>query len=235
MNDVERPLRVLVVDDEPRYVRLLRLNLERHGFETLEAFTGIQAVEIAQRERPDLILLDIAMPGIDGLEACRRIRQFSQAPIIMLTAKGEETDKVLGLDTGADDYLAKPFGINELLARIRAVMRRLQSLPGAPQRERLAAGPLLIDFLKREVFLHGQPVRLSPTEYRLLEQMALHPGQVLTKEQLLTSVWGPGYDEEDQHVRLYISRLRQKIEEDPKKPARIVTRTGMGYLLRIDE
>ncbi|MCL4543968.1 MAG: response regulator transcription factor [Chloroflexi bacterium] len=230
-HDSPAPL-VLIVDDEPRYVRVLRFNLERDHFRTIEAPDGPTAVRLAEAQRPDLILLDVGLPGWDGFEVCRHIRTFSSAPIIMLTAKAAEQDKVTGLDAGADDYLTKPFGTPELFARIRAVLRRTQKPAELPQFTHITSGDLHIDLGSRTVTVRGQEVRLSPTEYRLLEQLALRTGNVVTNEEILLNVWGPEYSNETQHVRLYISRLRQKIEADPEHPRLIMTRTAVGYYLR---
>ncbi|MCL4544004.1 MAG: response regulator transcription factor [Chloroflexi bacterium] len=231
-HDSPAPL-VLIVDDEPRYVRVLKFNLERDHFRTIEAPDGPTAVRLAEAQRPDLILLDVGLPGWDGFEVCRHIRTFSSAPIIMLTAKAAEQDKVTGLDAGADDYLTKPFGIPELFARIRAVLRRAQKPAELPQFTHITSGDLHIDLGSHTVTVRGREVRLSPTEYRLLEQLALRTGNVVTNEEILLNVWGPEYSSETQHVRLYISRLRQKIEADPEHPQLIMTRTAVGYYLRI--
>jgi DNA-binding response OmpR family regulator len=225
--------RVLIVDDEPRYVRLIAVNLESSGYEILAARDGKSAVELAAAKSPDLILLDIGLPVMDGFEVCRRIREFSEAPIIMLTAKAGEGDKVKGLDAGADDYLTKPFGPAELLARIRAVLRRTRS----PEEQRaspiFAAGDMQIDFAQRLVRLGEREVALSPTEYKLLAQLAKNAGRVVVTETLLHRIWGPEYGEETQHVRLYVSRLRQKLEDDPEHPRWIITKPGVGYMLRV--
>lgn len=227
--------RVLIVDDEPRYVRLIAVNLESSGYEILAARDGKSAVELAAAKAPDLVLLDIGLPVMDGFAVCRRIREFSEAPIIMLTAKAGEEDKVKGLDAGADDYLTKPFGPAELLARIRAVLRRTR-----PQEEQRAsptfvAGDLQIDFAQRLVHLGEREVALSPTEYKLLAQLAKNAGRVVVSETLLHRIWGPEYGEETQHVRLYVSRLRQKLEDDPEHPRWIITKPGVGYMLQVPD
>lgn len=223
--------RVLIVDDEPRYVRLISVNLHASGYESLAARDGKSAVELAAAQRPDLVLLDIGLPVMDGLETCRRIREFSQAPIIMLTAKAGEADKVAGLDAGADDYITKPFGPAELLARIRAVLRRAQ-LPDEPRSSPLfAAGDLRIDYAQHRVYVGPREVALSPTEYRLLSELARNAGRVVPTDTLLQRIWGPEYQGETQHVRLYISRVRQKIEADAEHPRWVVTRPGIGYML----
>jgi DNA-binding response OmpR family regulator len=225
--------RVLIVDDEPRYVRLIAVNLEASGYETLAARDGRSAIDIAAAERPDLVLLDIGLPVLDGFEACRRIREFSAAPIIMLTAKAGEADKVKGLDAGADDYLTKPFGPAELLARIRAVMRRARFPEGAQPSPTFVAGDLIIDFAQHRVAVGSRELALSPTEFKLLAELAKNAGRVVPTETLLHRIWGPEYGEETQHVRLYISRVRQKVEADPEHPRLVITRPGVGYMLQV--
>ena len=225
--------RVLIVDDEPRYVRLIAVNLEASGYETLAARDGQSAIDLAAAQRPDLVLLDIGLPVLDGFEACRRIREFSAAPIIMLTAKAGEADKVKGLDAGADDYLTKPFGPAELLARIRAVMRRARFPEGAQPAPTFVAGDLTVDFAQHRVAIGARELALSPTEYKLLAELAKNAGRVVPTEALLHRIWGPEYGEETQHVRLYISRVRQKVEADPEHPQWVVTRPGVGYMLQV--
>ncbi len=229
----EIPQTILVVDDEARYVRWISLNLEGAGYKVLSAADGATAVQQAAAVPLDLILLDLNLPVLDGFAACARIREFSDVPIIMLTAKAEEHDKVRGLDVGADDYLVKPFGPPELLARVRAVLRRaprsMTLLP--PTVPRFAVGDLEIDFSQHLVKRRGQPVDLSPTEYRLLAHLAQHAGKVVVSDALLNAVWGPEYRDELQHVRLYVSRVRRKIEDDPEHPRYVLTRPGIGYML----
>ena len=226
--------RVLIVDDEPRYVRLISVNLVASGYETLAARDGKSAVEAAAAQQPDLVLLDIGLPIMDGIETCRRIREFSQAPIIMLTAKAGEADKVAGLDAGADDYLTKPFGPAELLARIRAVLRRAQLPEDQRSSPIFTSGELRLDYAQHRVFVGQQEIALSPTEYRLLSELARNAGRVVATEVLLQRIWGPEYQGETQHVRLYISRVRQKIEADAEHPRWVVTRPGVGYMLQPD-
>ncbi len=222
--------RILVVDDEPRYLRLLEANLVTEGYEVISASDGAEALEIFSSRPTDLILLDIMLPGMDGFTVCQRIRQFSSVPIIMLTAKGEEQDRVRGLDVGADDYLVKPFSVMELLARVRAVLRRAQ-VTEVGQDRFFTHGDLRIDFARAEVWLGDQPVYLSATEYRLLLQFSHNIGKILTAEDLLTSVWGPEYREDKEILWVTIARLRQKVEPDPHTPRHIVTRSGLGYLM----
>ena len=223
--------RVLIVDDEPRYLRLLDANLRTEGYEVVTAHDGQQAIEVFSAQPIDLILLDIMMPRLDGFGACQRIREFSSVPIIMLTAKGEEQDRVRGLDLGADDYLVKPFSATELLARVRAVLRRAQLPTEGGQARFFTHENLRIDFARAEVWRGEQVVSLSATEYRLLLQFAHNLGKILTSEDLLTSVWGPEYKTDKEILWVSIARLRQKLEDDPHTPRHIVTRSGLGYLM----
>ena len=223
--------RILIVDDEPRYLRLLEANLKTEGYSVVTAADGLQAVDVFSSQSIDLILLDIMMPRLDGFAACQRIREFSNVPIIMLTAKGEEQDRVKGLDLGADDYLVKPFSATELLARVRAVLRRAQ-LPVEQGQDRFFSHEnLKIDFARAEVWRDELPISLSATEYRLLLQFAHNIGKILTSEDLLTSVWGPEYKSDKEILWVSIARLRQKLEDDAHNPRHIVTRSGLGYLM----
>lgn len=223
--------RVLIVDDEPRYLRLLDANLRTDGYEVVTAQDGQQALDVFSSQPIDLVLLDIMMPRLDGFAVCQRIREFSNVPIIILTAKGEEQDRVRGLDLGADDYLVKPFSATELLARVRAVLRRAQIPLEGGQARFFTHDNLRIDFARAEVWRGDQVVSLSATEYRLLLQFAHHVGKILTSEDLLTSVWGPEYKNDKEILWVSIARLRQKLEEDPHNPRHIVTRSGLGYLM----
>ena len=223
--------RILIVDDEPRYLRLLEANLKTEGYTVVTAADGLQAIDAFSSQPVDLILLDIMMPRLDGFGTCQRIREFSNVPIIMLTAKGEEQDRVKGLDLGADDYLVKPFSATELLARVRAVLRRAQ-LPSEQGQDRFFTHEnLKIDFARAEVWRDEQPVSLSATEYRLLLQFAHNIGKILTSEDLLTSVWGPEYKSDKEILWVSIARLRQKLEADAHNPRHIVTRSGLGYFM----
>lgn len=222
---------ILVVDDEPRYLRLIEANLTIEGYEVVKASNGQQAVELVVEHQPDLVLLDVMMPILDGFGACERIRGFSNVPIIMVTARGSENDRVRGLDLGADDYIVKPFSATELLARVRAVMRRAQTIGSLFQQSMFSHGNLRIDFARAEVFRGDKVVFLSATEYRLLLQFAHNMGAVLTSEQLLTDVWGAEYRDDKEILWVSISRLRQKLENDPKNPQHIVTRSGLGYTM----
>jgi len=220
----------LVVDDEPRYLRLLEANLLTEKFEVFTATDGEKALESFAANPVDLVLLDVMLPRMDGFAVCQRIRQFSNVPIIMLTAKGEEQDRVKGLDVGADDYLVKPFSVMELLARVRAVLRRAQ-VTETEQDRFFTHGNLRIDFARAEVWLGEQPVYLSATEYRLLLQFTHNIGKVLSAEELLTGVWGPEYRDDKEILWVTIARLRQKVEDDPHAPIHIATRSGLGYLM----
>jgi len=220
---------ILVVDDEPRIVRLVRSNLEPAGYKILTAADGEQGLRMAEMHDPDLIILDIMMPGMDGWEVCRRVREFSTVPIVMLTAKGDEQDKVKGLEIGADDYLPKPFGIPELLARVRAVLRRAK-LPGESKRDPVfVCGDLSMNFAQRRVTARGKDVKLSPTEYKLLYELVTNAGRVMLHQDLLRKVWGRGYGEETEYLRVYVRYLRQKLEADSSKPQYILTEPGVGY------
>jgi DNA-binding response OmpR family regulator len=222
--------RILIVDDEPRYLRLLEANLRSEENELFTAVDGEEALESFSANPVDLILLDVMLPRMDGFAVCQRIRQFSNVPIIMLTAKGEEHDRVRGLDVGADDYLVKPFSVMELLARVRAVLRRAQ-VSETGQDRFFAHGNLKSDFARAEVSLADQPVYLSATEYRLLLQFTQNIGKVMSAEELLTGVWGPEYRDDKEILWVTIARLRQKVEEDPHNPRHIATRSGLGYLM----
>ncbi len=221
---------ILVVDDEPLYLRLLEANLRTEGYEIITAQNGKEAVEMFSANPVDLIVLDVIMPQMDGFETCQRIRQYSNVPIIILTSKGEEQDRVRGLDVGADDYLVKPFSVMELLARVRAVLRRAQ-VSETGQDRYFTHTNLRIDLARAEVWRDEHPVFLSATEYRLLLQFSHNVGKVLTAEDLLGSVWGPEYRSDKEILWVTIARLRQKVEDDPHNPKHIVTRSGLGYLM----
>ena len=223
--------RILVVDDEPRFIQLVEANLTTEEYEVVTGVNGQEAVDKVASEAPNLVLLDVMMPVLDGFEACERIREFSTVPIIMLTAKGEEKHRVRGLELGADDYIVKPFSANELLARVKAVLRRAKITGSFSDNSVFSHGSLRIDYARAEVSLNDNPVFLSATEYRLLLQFAHHIGSTLTAEDLLTNVWGEEYKDDKEILWVFISRLRQKLEEEPKKPAHIVTRSGKGYTM----
>lgn len=221
---------ILVVDDELLYRRLLDVNLTKEGYQVICASHGEEALEMFSAQNPDMVILDIMMPRLDGITVCERIRQFSNVPIIMLTARSDEQDRVRGLNIGADDYVTKPFSATELVARVRAVMRRSKKDEGMAERY-FAHKNLRIDFARAEVSKDGKPIFLSATEYRLLIQFAHSQGQVLDAETLLRAIWGPQYGQDKEILWVTIARLRQKLEDDPHSPQHIVTRPGIGYLM----
>ena len=217
---------ILVVDDEPQIRRVMRSTLSAHGYVITEAKTGEEALERLRKERPDLVLLDVNMPGMGGIEACREIRRSSDAPIIMLTVRNAERDKVQALDAGADDYVVKPFGIGELLARIRAALRRYSPGDALPP---FVSKDVTIDFESRQVIVRGHAVHLTPKEYDVLKHLVANQGKPLTHRRLLQSVWGPDYGEETENLRVVINQSRKKIEADPTRPKYIVTEPWIGY------
>jgi len=220
---------ILVVDDEERMARFIHLNLEHDGFRVVEAYKGLQAIQALRDSLPDLVLLDVMLPDLDGFEVLKMIREVSSVPVIMLTAKGEEDDRVHGLELGADDYVTKPFSPRELVSRVRAVLRRAEVVSSGPHELIVVDDRLKIDFGRREVWVDGALVKLRPTEYRLLYHLVQNAGWVLTYDQLLSKVWGYEYRDEPHYVRLYINYLRQKIEKDPAAPQYILTERGVGY------
>jgi len=221
--------RVLVVDDEPDLLYAIKLYLEDEGFTVFTAVNGDEALDLLKERLPDVVVLDVMMPEVDGFETLRQIREISTVPVIMLTARGEENDKVRGLGLGADDYVTKPFSQRELLSRIQAMIRRAEMPRALPKTQIRIDEHLSVDFARGEVYRDGEKVVLTPTEYRLLYHLVSNPGRVLTNETLLIRVWGREYREEDHYVRLYISYLRQKIEPDPSHPRYIQTEKGLGY------
>lgn len=220
---------VLVVDDEPKILDIVRLTLEREGFDVFEAEDGYQALEKAREVIPDIVLLDVMMPDVDGFEVLKEIRSVSNVPVIILTVKGTEADKVRGLELGADDYITKPFGHRELVSRIKAVLRRAEMGGPAGKGRIVVDDDLSVDFDKREVLVRGERVRLRPTEYKLLHHFIHSSGKLLTHEALLSRVWGREYRDDAQLLRLYITYLRQKIEPDPSHPKYIINERGLGY------
>jgi DNA-binding response OmpR family regulator len=220
---------VLVVDDEQRIAEAVAMNLELEGYQVITAGGGEEAIEKVTHEMPDLVILDVMMPDIDGFETLRRIREISTTPVIMLTVRGDEGDKVRGLDLGADDYMTKPFSPKELVSRVRAVVRRTETPSPVPKTEVRIDDNLTIDFNRRKVIVRGTEVHLRPTEFRLLYHLVSNAGQVLTHETLLRRVWGYEYRDEDQYLWLYITYLRRKLEEDPKHPVYIIGERGIGY------
>jgi two-component system KDP operon response regulator KdpE len=223
--------RILVVDDDPLIVRLVRLHLERAGHDVLSAATGQEALDVTADELPDLVILDLMLPGLDGYEVCRRIRTFSLAPVIMLTAKGEQADKLRGFEMGADDYLTKPFAPQELLARVNAVLRRSQQGASSTTPAVVRCGDIAIDLVRRRVTVKDEAVRLTPTEFQLLQQLAVNAGKVLSHTELLTKVWGAEYRDDRDYLWAYIRHLRRKLEPDPEHPTHIRSEPGYGYVL----
>jgi len=227
---------VLVVEDEPTLVETLEYNLSRQEYEVLTAVDGQSAIDVARKERPDLIVLDLMLPGLDGIEVCRVLRQEMSVPILMLTARDEEVDKVVGLEVGADDYMTKPFSMRELMARVKALLRRerlireeLSAENGVIDEQTLTFGDLRIDKSRREVTREGENLHLKPREYDLLTFLARHRGMVLSRDLILERVWGWDYDGGSRTVDVHVHWLREKIEPDPKNPTRIVTVRGVGY------
>ena len=228
--------KVLVVEDEPTLLETLEYNLIRQGYEVHTAADGLTALEIARREQPNAIVLDIMLPGLDGLEVCRILRREMNVPILMLTARADEVDKVVGLEVGADDYLTKPFSMRELLARVKALLRRVRLIreelvaeDGAVSGEKLTFGDLTVDLARREVLLRGEPLRMKPKEYELLVFLARNKAMVLSRDLILERVWGWDYDGGTRTVDVHVHWLREKIEPEPAHPIRIVTVRGVGY------
>jgi DNA-binding response OmpR family regulator len=231
-----KKITILVVDDDVQLLKIVTHNLEAEGYQVLTMRNGAQAVEVIERDTPDLVLLDVMLPRMDGFQVCQRVRTFSAVPIIMITARGRGQDKVRGLDLGADDYLTKPFRVDELQARVRAVLRRAQFTPNAHTQSLCAAttiGELTIDYAKHRVTIAGREVILTPTEYRILAYLAQNAGQVVTQDLLLDNVWGAEYVGEGHMLRVNITRLRRKLETEPAHPRYLLTRPGIGYLLDV--
>ncbi len=219
---------ILVVDDDDGLRELIRINLEYEGYSVIQASNGLQCVQSVREQRPDMVILDVMMPEMDGLEACGKVREFSQVPILMLTAKVQSNDVITGLDRGADDYLLKPFNMDELAARIRALLRRV---PPAYRPLSAGEGEIVIDQQKREVRVRGELVDLTPTEYQLLLILTEHAGKVVEHETLLRAVWGQEYTKDNDYLKVYIWHLRRKIEVDPRNPRLLLTEWGIGYRL----
>jgi len=224
----EKGARILIVDDEQQIRRLLKVTLGAHGYDAVEAAHGQEAINQAAVCKPDLVLLDLGLPDIDGKTVVSQIREWSQVPIIILTARDQETEKIAALDAGADDYVTKPFSTGELLARMRVALRRSVAAENQPV---LVCGNLSIDFAQRRVAVAGKDVKLTPTEYEILKVMAQHAGRVLTHQQLLKAVWGNAYHDDTHYIRVYIGQLRRKIEENAAQPKYIITESGIGYRL----
>jgi two-component system KDP operon response regulator KdpE len=228
-----KPL-ILVIEDDPQIRRFLRATLAAEGYQFHEALTAEEGLAQAAARQPDLVLLDLGLPDHDGFDVIRQIRQWSQLPIVVLSARGQEKDKIAALDLGADDYVAKPFAVGELLARIRAAMRRATSVPQDGPGATVRFGGVEVDFDKRLVTVDGQEVHLTPNEYRLLQVLIKHAGRVVTQRQLLNEVWGPQHTDQSQYLRVYVAQLRRKLESDPTRPKYLQTEPGVGYRLTID-
>jgi two-component system, OmpR family, KDP operon response regulator KdpE len=229
----ELSIRVLIVDDEPQIRRFLRTSLSAHGYRVIEASQGQEAIALTTTERPELVLLDLGLPDMDGLEVIRRLREWSTVPIIVVSVRGREAEKIAALDGGADDYVTKPFGMGELLARMRTALRhRLQAEVDEPV---FRSAGMSVDLGRRLVTIDGQEVKLTPKEYDLLRMLVTHAGKVITHRQLLREVWGPAAVHETHYLRVYIGQLRQKIEPDPDQPRYLLTEPGVGYRLRMED
>lgn len=223
---------ILLIEDDPHIRRFLRASLATQGYELLEAETGREGLSLAAAQVPELVLLDLGLPDMEGAEVIRELRGWFQAPIIILSARGQERDKIANLDAGADDYLTKPFGVGELLARMRAALRRTRPVEeGKPDAE-FALGAIRVDFGRRQVFRHDREVHLTPIEYKLLSVLIKHRGKVVTHRQLLKEVWGPAHTEQNPYLRIFILNLRRKLEDDPTRPVYLLTEPGVGYRLK---
>ncbi len=223
-------IRILLIEDDPQIRRFLRATLLTQGYELLEAETGQEGLALAASHVPEIILLDLGLPDMEGIEVIRRLREWSQIPILILSARGQEREKVTNLDAGADDYLTKPFGVGELLARMRALMRR--SPPEEEKPRRFEWGGIMVDFEKRRVSRGSEEIHLTPTEYKLLSVLIRHRGKVVTHHQLLKEVWGPSHMEQIPYLRIFILSLRRKLETDPARPAFLITEPGVGYRIK---
>jgi two-component system KDP operon response regulator KdpE len=230
MTGPDRPIRVLVVDDEPQLVRALGINLRARGYEFHAAANGAQALDLAARHKPDVVLLDLGLPDLDGIEVVAGLRGWTNVPIIVLSARQDSSDKVRALDAGADDYVTKPFAMDELLARLRAATRR--SAHDQPDDPTVTVGDVVVDLAAGRVTRAGEVVHLTPTEWRLLELLARHVGRLVTQRQLLREVWGPGHETESHYLRIYVAQLRHKLEAEPSKPVHLLTEPGIGYRLQ---
>lgn len=225
-------IKVLIVDDELAIRRFLRASLDPAAYELLEADNGEQGVRMTATENPSIVLLDLGLPDVDGIDVAKRIREWSEVPIVVLSARGQEADKVAALDAGADDYLTKPFGINELMARVRASLRRGRKTE--PEESAFETGGVRVDLAARRVFRDEVEIHLTPTEYKLLALLIRHAGRVVTHRQMLVDVWGPSYAEESHYLRVYMGQLRHKLERNPSQPKIFINEPGVGYRLKID-
>jgi len=225
---------VLVVDDELSIRRFLRAALDGSGYRVVEAVSGAEALREAAARPPDLVLLDLGLPDLDGVEVTRRLREWTTVPVLVLSARGQERDKIAALDAGADDYVTKPFAIGELMARMRAALRRRARVEGGEEESVVTVGPLALDLARRRVTLAEREVKLTPIQYKLLAALARHRGRVITHEQLLREVWGPGHGHQHHYVRVHMAELRRKLEPEPSRPRLLLTEPGVGYRLRDD-
>jgi two-component system KDP operon response regulator KdpE len=225
---------VLLIEDEPQMRRFLRAALESHDFQLVEAGTGREGLAQATGRNPDVILLDLGLPDGDGIDLTRRMREWSATPIIVISARGKEQDKIAALDAGADDYLTKPFGVGELLARLRVALRHAARAAGEPDEPTFTVGDLRVDLAQRQVWTGGTEVHLTPTEYKLLVTLVRHAGKVLTHRQLLKEIWGPNAVDHTHYVHVYVTQLRHKLEKDPTRPRYLLTEPGVGYRLRAE-
>ena len=236
MNKNDEHIEILVVDDEPEILRAVRSGLMAQGYDVLTAGTGIEALRIATSSSPGMVILDVMLPGdIDGLEVCRRMREWTNVPILMLSALGQERQKVAALDLGADDYLTKPFGMGELTARVRAALRRRQTMKQADEPSVFVCDNLTMDYARRIALKNGEEVKLTPLEYDILRYLTQNADRVVTHRQLLSNVWGAEYSEDTQLLRVHVGHVRQKIEDNPARPRLIVTEPGVGYRCRATE
>lgn len=225
---------ILIIEDEPQIRRFLRATLPSHGYHLLEAETAHTGIQKVAMHKPNLVILDLGLPDLDGIEVTKQLREWSSVPIIVLSARGQEQDKIAALDAGADDYLTKPFGIGELLARMRVALRHALRVAQGSDNPLFTMGDVRVDLSRRQVFVHEQEIHLTPTEYGLLTTLIQHAGKVVTQRQLLQAVWGPGYSSESHYLRVYMGHLRHKLEPDPTRPRYLLTEPGVGYRLRID-
>lgn len=224
---------ILVIEDEPQMLRFLRASLGAHGYRLAEAKTAQEGLTQAGLLTPDVILLDLGLPDLDGLEVTQRLREWTATPIIVISARGQDADKIKALDAGADDYLTKPFSVGELLARIRVALRHVMQAASGKDEPSFELGDLRVDMAKRQVFVDGTEVHLTPTEYKLLLVLIRHAGNVVTHRQLLKEVWGPSYIEHNHYLRVYMGQLRHKLEHDPAQPKYLVNEPGVGYRLKV--
>lgn len=222
---------ILIVEDDPQIRRFLRATFTAEQYRYYEAVTGDEGIAQAAARQPDLIVLDLGLPDRDGLEVIQKVREWTQTPIIVLSARGQEKDKIAALDSGADDFVSKPFAVGELLARVRAALRRAAMISDGPGGATFRAGGIDVDLTRRVVTLHGAEVHLTPIEYKLLQTLIRHAGKVITQRQLLIDVWGPQHSEEAQYLRVYMAQLRRKLEADPARPRHFLTEPGVGYRL----